>query len=333
MQRYLRELHRATYLCGHELRRAGNFEGQHPFRVGDERGAQQLHRGEIEPPLHHGPRLMGEEVPFAAREQRGALRRRGAEAKVQLRDDAEGAEPADLELGEIVARHVLHDRAARADHASVAGHDGSAEQVVPHRAVPVPQGAGRAGRHHGANRAIRLPRRVDGKPGALDCQLLLEHSDGDARLDRGDQVGRGDLHHAVHRAGRDAEVGGRVGRHPAALAFRPDPPAVLVRQAAHLREAVQRVGGGDRLAVAVPADHRLAEGVAQADENLLAHATTRVCDALAGRSAGGFRPAPDHSRQRCRGIILRGFARWSGSNTCRTAHICRSVVSSKMSGM
>ena len=87
----------------------------------------------------------------------------GAEPEMRLGDDAEPAEAADLELGEVVAGHVLHHPAAGLHQPPVAGGDRAAEHVVPHRAEPVPKRARRRGGDDGAEAPLRPPRRVDAR--------------------------------------------------------------------------------------------------------------------------------------------------------------------------
>src|SRR6266545_7042597 len=79
-------------------------------------------------------------------------------------DHAEGAEAARLQPGEIIAGDVLHDAPAALHHATVAGYERDAEQVILDRSEAVPQRARRRGRDDGAERAPGETGRINREP-------------------------------------------------------------------------------------------------------------------------------------------------------------------------
>ena len=111
--------------------------GQHPVGLGGERGREQLEGRRHQLGRHDVARGGGERVARAAGDEGDVGAGQGPEPEMGLRDDAEPAEPADLQLGEVVPGDVLDDSAAGLDQPAVAGGDGAAEHVVAHRAEPV----------------------------------------------------------------------------------------------------------------------------------------------------------------------------------------------------
>src|SRR5205814_1893990 len=107
--------------------------------------------------------------------------RQGAEPQVRQHDHTERPEPAGGELREVVARDVLHYAPAAVYQAAVAGDEGDAEQVVAHRAEPLPQWARRRRRDHRAERAAGEPRPIEREPGTTVGALLAEPIAAEAR--------------------------------------------------------------------------------------------------------------------------------------------------------
>ena len=233
-------------------------------------------------------------------------------------DDAEPAEAAHLQLGEVVGGHVLDHPPAGAYQPPVAGRDGAAKHVIAHGAEAITQRAGGAGRQHRAEASLRPARRIEAEPHPFVGEPPPQRLHGRARLDRGHQVGGTHREHEIERAGAHRKIGRGVGREPGAVSLDPDLPALVVRQSAHQRERVGRVRrrAGEPGGIALHSAG--AEQRAQATEDDVAH-----------RPAGVAR----HSRQAWTGTTLPGFARSSGSKARRTARMAARVSGSKMSGM
>ena len=125
----------------HESRREG------PVRLRRERGREELERGRQELGDHHVARGGREIVAWPARDHGDIGARQGPEPEMHVGDDAEPAEAAHLQLGEVVARHVLDHPPAGAYQPPVAGRDSAAKHVIAHGAEAMTQRAGGAGRH------------------------------------------------------------------------------------------------------------------------------------------------------------------------------------------
>jgi len=238
---------------------------------------------------------------------------------MDLGDYSESAEAAHLELGEVVAGHVLHHPAAGAHQSSVPGRNRAAEHVVSHGAITVTQRAGGGGCNHRADAPVGAARRIDGEPHTIVGQPPSQCFERRAGLDRRDQIGGAHRHDLLQRPGTHRKVGGRILRKPGASAFNPDFPAFLVRQAAYQRERVAGIRAGPGYPLGVPVDPGRAEQCPKTREDDVAH-----CRAL-------FTAC--HSRQACTGKTLPGLARSAGSKTRRTARMAPRVWASKIQGM
>ena len=86
---------------------------------------------------------------------------------MQLRDDAEPAESADLKLGEIVSGDVLHHLAAGFHQSAIASCDGAAQQMIPYRAEAVPEWSRSARGDDGAETSVRATGRIHREPHSL----------------------------------------------------------------------------------------------------------------------------------------------------------------------
>ena len=89
-------------------------------------------------------------------------------------DHAERAEPARLELRQIVARDVFHHPPAALDDAAVAGDECDAQDMVAHGPEPLSQRPRGGRRHHRAEGAAREPGGIEAEPGAAVGELLAQ---------------------------------------------------------------------------------------------------------------------------------------------------------------
>ncbi len=113
------------------------------------------------------------------------------EAQRELGDEAERAERAAVEAGEVETGDVLDHPAAGMGDDAVAGDDGRSDHEVPHRPVRKPPRAGVVGGEDASDRRSGVgERRVDGEPLPVRGQFGLQRREARAGPDDGDPVER-----------------------------------------------------------------------------------------------------------------------------------------------
>src|SRR5918999_1879083 len=97
---------------------------------------------------------------------------------MHLRDDAESPEAADLKLGQIVSRHILHHLPTGIDQAAVSGGNAAPEDVTPHRPEAMAQRAGRCRSHHRSDTSLRPAGWIEGEPHAVVGEAAAKRLEG-----------------------------------------------------------------------------------------------------------------------------------------------------------
>ena len=165
----------------------------------------------------------------------------GADLQGQLGDDAQGAERAGQELGEVVAGDVLDDPPAPFDHRSLGVHEADADDLIARPPRPEPPRPARVRRIHAAQRRAVGLGGIDQQPLPFRGKDRTQGLQRDPRLDGDRHVGGRVVDHLVERprVERDARRAGDA--------------AVVERRAASLGIDGQPLGN--------PRDDRLAERV------------------------------------------------------------------------
>src|SRR6266540_1587500 len=160
---------------GHDERAAGSWDCRLAGAVGRRARVEQLERGNPERGAIDGGHRFGGVLDRAERRQQHALALwKRVELEAQLHDDADGPKRADVQLVEVVARHVLDDSAAGlADHPVGVDHPCADDQVA-RRAVEQAQWPTSVGSDDSANRGSVLGGRVEREELALGPKTLLE---------------------------------------------------------------------------------------------------------------------------------------------------------------
>src|SRR5918998_374397 len=127
--------------------------------------------------------------------------------EVALGDDAECAQRSRKKLGEVVARDVLDDLAARLGHRPVREDDGDPDDEVPYRPVAVPPRPRGVRGHYPAHRGA-FPRlwRVHAEHLVGPGEALLQDAEPFPRLHPSDLVAGDVLDHPVHAGGAEDQV-------------------------------------------------------------------------------------------------------------------------------
>jgi len=132
--------------------------------------------------------------------------RTSLDLEVHLGNDAEGAQRADVELHQVVARDILDHLAAGARHLSRRVRHGDADHPVPNRAVARPAESIRIRRHHAAHGGTLGTRRIQWEALALRGQRGLQIGESHPGLDPAGEVGGLVLQHASHAFGRERDL-------------------------------------------------------------------------------------------------------------------------------
>ncbi len=143
---------------------------------------------------------------ISERESFGTTRKR-MEAEDGAGDDAEGAESAGGELGEIIAGDVLDDFAAAACEGAVGESERDADDKVAERTEAEAEGAAVVGRERATNGGPFGPQTVEGEALAVLREGLLQGLQGAASFHGDGEIGPGVLDDAVEARGRKDDVG------------------------------------------------------------------------------------------------------------------------------
>jgi hypothetical protein len=184
-----------------------------------------------------------------------------AELERRLDQHAERAAGADVELGQIVARHVLHDLAAAPHEAAVGRDHGEADDQVARGAVEMPPRArGVAGEDPAERGPIRRAR-VEREPLTTGAERGLQRVQGEPGLDGHGEVAGLVLQDPVQAPEPEDQadsVGWRADRHLGAAAPGRDGQRRLARDLQQQRDLLLRAGKGHRLGGAALDDVRRA---------------------------------------------------------------------------
>ena len=195
---------------------------------------------------------------------------------MHLGDDAEAAEPADLQLGEVVAGDVLDHPPAGLHQPAVAGRDGAAEHVIAHRAEAMTQRARGAGGHDRAEAPLGPARRIERRATSLRPRAAGAAPRSACRPARS-RRGRPGLTESTRSSARvltarsaGASAGSQV-PWPSTRIFQPS--SCASRQTSESASAVVRHRAGTPVGIAL--DAAGAEQRAQAAEDDVAHRAAR----------------------------------------------------------
>ena len=131
----------------------------------------------------------------------------------RLHHDAERAVGADEQLGQIVARHVLHDLAAPAHDAAVGRDDGDADEEIAHGAVQMTSRAGRVGGDEPADGGALGLGRIEREPLPACAQRRLQRLQRQTGLRRHREIAGLVLDEAIEPLEREHDPDAR-GRRP-----------------------------------------------------------------------------------------------------------------------
>src|SRR5215472_235945 len=130
-------------------------------------------------------------------------------AEDSLRDDAESAEGAGDELGEVVACDVLHDFATTASERAIGESYGHADDKVAQGTKAQAKCTAVIGREDAADSCLFGPKRIEGETLAVLGESFLESLNRAASFDGDGEVRPGVLEDAVDACGGENEVGSR----------------------------------------------------------------------------------------------------------------------------
>ena len=155
------------------------------------------------------------------------LVRQRMQAKHGPGDDAEGAERARHQLGQVIAGDVLHHLAAAGGDGAIRQNDGDADDEVANAAVAQAQRPAVIGRDHAADGCALRPQRVQRKPLPVRGERALQLRDGDSGPDGDRHIAGRVLQDAVEARGGNGQDRWRAAQcpNPVLYRLRAEPPA------------------------------------------------------------------------------------------------------------
>src|SRR5579885_2940471 len=128
------------------------------------------------------------------------------QAKHGARDDAECAERAGHQFGQVIARYILHHFAAAGGQSAVGQRNGDADDQVPQRTKAEPESAGVVSRKNASHSRRFRPEHVNGEPLVMDGKSCLQAGDCHSGFDRYGQVRPGVLDDLIEAAGGEDHI-------------------------------------------------------------------------------------------------------------------------------
>lgn len=151
-------------------------------------------------------------------------------------DDAERAQSASDELGQIVAGDIFDDFAAAGGESAIGKSDSNADDEIAEWAEAETEGAIVARGKHAADRSLPGPERIEGETLAVLCERGLQPLDGAAGFDANGEVGPNMLDDFIEASGGQNEIGALWGIAPGELGAAPtrdDGEACVISETKH----------------------------------------------------------------------------------------------------